>query len=142
MIPRNETVCVIFHHALADKADVDTIRKWHLERGWEDIGYHYVICKNGSIQPGRALHLEGAHALGRNESSIGVCLEGDFRKYQPSMAQLEASYRLYDCLCQVYGKELEIEFHRSTADQNPCPGKQLNRYRFIALLKRNKLHNG
>lgn len=140
MIQRKTTDCIIFHHALADRADVDTIRSWHLERGWDDIGYHFVISKNGKIEPGRTLDSVGAHALGRNENSIGVCLEGDFRKYQPTIHQLEACYRLYDCLCQVYCNELDIEFHRPLCDKNPCPGTRLNRYRFLALLRRGKIH--
>lgn len=140
MITRINTTSIIFHHALADKASADEIKKWHLGRGWDDIGYHYVIRKNGKIESGRALQLQGAHAIGRNETSIGVCLEGDFRKYQPTMHQLEACYRLYDCLCQVYLKELEVEFHRPLIGNTGCPGIKLNRYRFLALIKRNKLH--
>lgn len=52
------------------------IRQWHLARGWSDIGYHYVIRRNGEIEAGRALQTIGAHAKGYNRHSIGVCLVG------------------------------------------------------------------
>lgn len=56
--------------------DVDTIRRWHKERGWSDIGYHYVIIEDGEIQVGRDLERSGAHAKGHNTGSIGICLIG------------------------------------------------------------------
>lgn len=52
------------------------IRQWHLERGWSDIGYHYVIRRNGLVEHGRSVDIAGAHAKGHNKHSIGVCLVG------------------------------------------------------------------
>lgn len=54
------------------------IRKWHMEppRNWSDIGYHYVIKRDGEIEDGRPLDKAGAHCYGHNESSIGICLVG------------------------------------------------------------------
>ncbi len=43
---------------------VDTIRKWHLDRGWSDIGYHYVVGLNGVISEGRPVERHGAHVRG------------------------------------------------------------------------------
>lgn len=54
----------------------DTIRKWHLKRGWSDIGYHYVIELDGRIVVGRPLERIGAHTKGKNTGSIGVCYVG------------------------------------------------------------------
>ena len=56
--------------------DSETIRQWHLERGWSDIGYHYVIKRNGEIEEGRPINKAGAHAKGFNGPSIGICLVG------------------------------------------------------------------
>lgn len=53
-----------------------TIRKWHLDRGWVDIGYHWVILLNGTIEPGRPELIAGAHTKGQNAHSIGVCYVG------------------------------------------------------------------
>ena len=55
---------------------VDTIRQWHLKRGFSDIGYHYVIYRDGSIHIGRDESIIGAHCTGHNTNSIGVCYIG------------------------------------------------------------------
>ena len=55
----------------------ETIRSWHVKgRGWRDIGYHLVIELDGSLKVGRPLHKIGAHTLGENEHSIGICYVG------------------------------------------------------------------
>ena len=54
----------------------ETIRKWHLDRGWSDIGYHYVIELDGSLHVGRPIERTGAHCKGHNTGSIGVCYVG------------------------------------------------------------------
>ena len=55
----------------------ETIRKWHVEeRGFNDIGYHYVITKDGKRWPGRREAVPGAHARGHNANSLGICLTG------------------------------------------------------------------
>ena len=52
------------------------IRRWHKEKGWRDIGYHWVIRLDGTIEAGRPEEMEGAHCLGHNAGSIGVCYIG------------------------------------------------------------------
>lgn len=54
-------------------ADID---RWHREKGWAGIGYHFVIPLDGSIEPGRGVDLVGAHVEGHNANSIGICLIG------------------------------------------------------------------
>ncbi|MCQ2295087.1 MAG: N-acetylmuramoyl-L-alanine amidase [Bacteroidales bacterium] len=56
--------------------DVATIRQWHLQRGWDDIGYHYVIYQDGSLHVGRPIEIVGAHAYGHNQGSIGIAYVG------------------------------------------------------------------
>ena len=55
---------------------VDDIRKWHKKRGFSDIGYHYVIYRNGTIHNGRDVDLVGAHCTAHNAYSIGICYIG------------------------------------------------------------------
>lgn len=56
---------------------VDDIRRWHVQgRGWNDIGYHYVIELDGTVKQGRPQIAQGAHCFGQNENSIGVCYVG------------------------------------------------------------------
>ena len=55
---------------------VNSIRQGHLRRGFSDIGYHYVIYRDGSIHDGRNVNISGAHCTGHNPHSIGVCYVG------------------------------------------------------------------
>lgn len=54
-------------------ADID---RWHKQRGWKGIGYHYVIYRDGSIHTGRKIEEIGAHCTGQNADSIGICYIG------------------------------------------------------------------
>lgn len=54
-------------------ADID---KWHKANGWQGIGYHYVVYRDGSVHNGRDLAVAGAHTSGYNKNSIGVCYIG------------------------------------------------------------------
>ena len=58
------------------KAKVEEIRRWHKARKWSDIGYHYLIDRDGTIMAGRPVERVGAHVRGHNEDTIGVCLIG------------------------------------------------------------------
>lgn len=49
---------------------------WHRQRGWRMIGYHYVVRRNGTVEKGRAEETTGAHCVGHNAHSIGICYEG------------------------------------------------------------------
>ena len=55
---------------------IERVKKWHLQRGWSDIGYHYYITRDGEIHKGRNLSTIGAHVRGYNKNSIGICYEG------------------------------------------------------------------
>lgn len=52
------------------------IRAWHLQRGFRDIGYHYVVRTDGTVEEGRPLRQAGAHCTGHNARSIGICYVG------------------------------------------------------------------
>ena len=58
---------------------VAEIRRWHVEeRGWSDIGYHYIIDTDGDVAKGRPVERAGAHVKGHNSNSIGICLVGGY----------------------------------------------------------------
>jgi len=64
-------------------AKVAEIRRWHMEpepsgRGWKDIGYHYLIDRDGSIAIGRNIAITGAHVKGHNEGTVGISLFGGY----------------------------------------------------------------
>ena len=80
MEPRSSTEYIVIHCS-ATKPSMDIglseIRNWHVnERGWRDVGYHYVIKRNGEVELGRNIRDTGAHAAGYNSKSIGICLVG------------------------------------------------------------------
>lgn len=62
------------------ECSVDEIRRWHLQRGFSDIGYHYVIHLDGEIEPGRDVDISGAHCTSHNAHSIGVVYVGGVAK--------------------------------------------------------------
>lgn len=84
-----------------------TIREWHLARGFSDIGYHFVIWRDGHIETGRPLERIGAHARGHNSDSIGVCLVGgvndeDEPEFNYTCRQMGALCNLVDALVEDF----------------------------------------
>ena len=70
---------VIHCSATRARADIGVgeIRQWHVQgNGWRDIGYHFVIRRDGGIEAGRPLDQAGSHVTGHNAGSIGLCLAG------------------------------------------------------------------
>lgn len=61
-------------------ADVKTneVRNWHTSKGWSDIGYHYLIDRDGTVVTGRPLDRTGAHVKGHNTGTVGISLFGGF----------------------------------------------------------------
>jgi len=86
VIMRKITSIIVHCSDSPDSMDVGVteINQWHLQQGWSGIGYHYVIRRNGDIEKGRADAEVGAHAMGNNHDSIGVCWIG---RDQPGSAQ-------------------------------------------------------
>lgn len=71
----------IIIHCSATRPDMDIgvaeIRDWHVNgNGWDDVGYHYIIRRDGTLESGRSEDVTGAHTYGHNHHSIGVCLVG------------------------------------------------------------------
>ena len=106
---------------------VAEIRRWHMQKGWADVGYHYVIRRDGTIETGRAEQHVGAHAYGYNSHSLGVCLVGGLKKgttkaeanFTPS--QYLSLQTLLDDLSARY-PDAEILGHRDLPGVNKaCP---------------------
>lgn len=78
---------------------VKEIREWHIARKFNDIGYHYVIRRDGTIEVGRPIEKMGAHAKGYNRNSVGTCLVG---RDNFTHAQYEALRTIDNFLRKVY----------------------------------------
>lgn len=87
---RNKTDEIILHHAEASHASVEEVNRWHLERGWTGIGYHFYIRKDGRIYRGRPEWATGAHAQGHNSRAVGICCEGSYMTETMPKAQFDA----------------------------------------------------
>lgn len=59
---------------------IEDIKKWHLQRGFKDVGYHFVIKLDGTIEIGRPLDKIGAHVANHNTNTIGICYIGGLSK--------------------------------------------------------------
>ncbi len=104
---------------------VEQIRQWHKQRGFSDIGYHYVIYRDGSIHSGRPIERIGAHCLKHNAHSIGVCYiggvakDGKTPKDTRTDAQKESLIKLIKELKAKYPKAT-VHGHREYANK-ACP---------------------
>lgn len=110
---------------------VDDIRRWHKQRGFTDIGYHFVVYRDGSVHSGRPLEKSGAHTSGHNTNSIGICYIGgcaprsvkgwnskavDTRTPQ----QKQSLLNLIKELKQKFPGNIKVYGHRDFAAK-PCP---------------------
>lgn len=104
-------------HNLSIRAE--DIDRWHKERGFTSIGYHYVILKSGEIQKGRLDDRIGAHAKGFNTDSLGICLVGtyDFNK-----KQIESLVNLICYLMRRFGIDVtDLKGHYEVNANKTCP---------------------
>ena len=102
----------------------ETIRKWHLDRGWSDIGYHYVIELDGSLNIGRPVQRTGAHTKGHNTGSIGVCYIGGVdQDMKPKDTRTEAQIeRLHQLLFDLTDQYPGVTIHgHNEFSSKACP---------------------
>lgn len=103
-------------------ADID---RWHRQRGFDGIGYHFVVRLDGTVEAGRPIGKPGAHCLGKNANSIGVCYIGGLDAAgRPAdtrtPAQRTALLTLLRRLRQLYPKAEIFGHNRFAAKACPC----------------------
>ena len=115
---------------------VNEIRQWHLQRGFNDIGYHYVIRRDGAIEQGRPIEKPGAHAAGYNTNSIGICYaggKGDNNQPEDNRTpeQKQAMYDLVASLKPVSYTHLDVykRQHTDRAAHTHCRRPDQSGYR-------------
>jgi len=117
--------------------DVATIRKWHTAKGWSDIGYHYLIHRDGTIEPGRPIQKIGAHTKRHNEDSVGVAYCGGVdQNNKPednmTMSQEVSFLLLVRSLRTVFG-DMTLHGHNEFAAK-ACPSFNVReKYKFLIL---------
>ena len=135
---RKKTEMIVVHCA-ATKPSMDIgykeIRKWHVEdNGWDDVGYHYIIKRNGTVEVARAEAFQGAHAPAANSKSIGVCLVGGMAEDGDAENNftIEQFLTLKDLIKKLKMTNpniVEIIGHCDIQDNKPnCPGFNLKEW--------------
>ena len=80
MIKRELTDTIVIHCSATPPTmdiGVEKIREWHVkDNGWDDVGYHHIITRDGTIEPARPEEMQGAHAPKVNHRSIAICMIG------------------------------------------------------------------
>lgn len=100
---------------------IDLVRQWHLERGFSDVGYHYLIRKDGTLEYGRPLWITGAHCKGKNANSIGIAYEGGWDgRDDRTEEQIDKMHELMASLTQVFGA-LDVFGHYEFDEKKTCP---------------------
>lgn len=122
-VKRVHTDSIILHHAAAVTCTPGDIVRWHLDRGFNGAGYNWFAAKNGIIYQLRPIWAIGAHTIGWNSKSIGICAEGNYETeaFMPEI-QVKAIAEIINYCNDYYKVKLNLFGHRqkwSTA----CPGK-------------------
>jgi N-acetylmuramoyl-L-alanine amidase len=122
---------LVIHHSESPMAatTVEDIKRWHLAKGWSDIGYHAVIDMRGTVHWGRSESIKGAHAQGANWHSLGLCVIGNFDNESPRKAQWSSLLTVIETWCRRYHLTPSVESvigHRDVpGTTKSCPGKNL-----------------
>ena len=108
------------------------IDKWHKERGFNEIGYHFVIKLTGELEFGRGVEQVGAHTFGFNNNSIGICLIGGVdnngkRTDTRTPAQHRTLLGLVKMFKQIY-PGIEVNGHYEFSDKK-CPFFKVDEYK-------------
>ena len=130
---------LICHHSAIKNSDnahqFNAVKRYHIGKGWGDIGYHFFIESDGKLCIGRNVGTVGAHCRdsGMNYKSIGICVQGNFEVERPTTKQLDRFKRLILSLRKKYGvPNSRIIGHRDVSGASTvCPGKN-----FVSLIRK------
>lgn len=131
----------IFIHCSASKPSMDIgaaeIDRWHRQRGWLGIGYHFVIRRDGTVEKGRDLYQAGAHAVGYNDRSVAICMVGGIHETEmqgrwpkPEDNFTEAQWEALDTLVdqmQATFPGAKVIGHNEVADK-ACPAFDVQKW--------------
>lgn len=149
LYPSDRWKNIIIHHSATDQGDSLLFDKVHSDKGWEGIGYHFVIS-NGSrgrvdgqieVSPRWLKQVPGAHCKAdhMNERAIGICLVGNFNNGQPTRRQMDSLVFLVKTLSRYYRiPSRKILGHGQVEGaQTDCPGTQFPWDMFSPRMSRN-----
>jgi N-acetylmuramoyl-L-alanine amidase len=134
---------IILHISASEFGGAILIDDWHTNgNGWDAIGYHFVICngydkkgkytafKDGAIETGRDINIQGAHAKGMNSDSIGICMIGKDGEF--TWNQIDSLIVVLHELINEYDIDInDIIGHYETplANGKTCPDIKMDKIR-------------
>src|SRR4051812_12123184 len=136
--PSDRWECIVIHHSASDTGSADRFDQWHRDKGWDELGYHFVIgngtdTEDGQVEVGPrwVTQKHGAHTKTPdefyNQHGIGVCLVGNFDNYEPSAAQIQSLVSLCRYLTTTFHIPPDhIYTHGGITGKTDCPGKLLD----------------
>ena len=125
---------IVIHHSATERGSAATFDQFHRGKGWDELGYHFVIgngteTADGLIEIGPRWHKQkrGAHCKTPdqyfNERGIGICLVGDFTRTRPTVRQMNSLTRLVRYLCHACDiPSSRITTHGLVNPKTQCPG--------------------
>lgn len=125
---------------LSQDVSIERIKKWHLKRGWSDVGYHYYIRKDGTLELGRDRDNDGniweeigAHVRNFNSKSIGICYEGGLDENgEPKDTRTKEQKLVMSALLKLISsqfKGVKINGHRDFPNvTKSCPCFDVHRF--------------
>ena len=149
---------IIVHCSDSTWGSAAEIRRWHLERGWRDIGYHFTIMNghvrpdlyidslNGSVEAGRFLDGDnfvslreiGAHTLGYNGESIGICLIGKTTFSVRQIGSLIQTLNILKARFSVDPNAILGHCETESAGGKTCPNIDMKNIRYLINLTEGK----
>lgn len=129
MMYRDRTTEIVLHCTATKEGQdysVDDIDRWHKNRGWNCIGYHYVIYRDGTIVRGRPMGAIGAHCSGHNSKSVGVVYVGGLgadgkAKDTRTVAQKRSMRLLVEWLMAHYSLRIKDVYGHCEFAAKACP---------------------
>ena len=120
---------IVIHHS-GNVCTVEGIRELHVnKKGWDDIGYHFMIDELGNTHTGRDIEIVGAHVSNHNKHSIGICLLGNFDEKEVPTAQLKGLKEMVGHLMITFElNKPDVSLHRDFPSvKKSCPGKNITK---------------
>jgi hypothetical protein len=135
--PRNSWSWIVIHHSATPGGDAATFDRMHRSKGWDELGYHFVIgngtlSRDGEIEVGSRWPKQkyGAHTSTAdnryNERGIGICLVGDFQIDRPSPSQTRSLAKLVGYLMKTYNVPASRVVGHGDAKPTECPGRNIS----------------
>ena len=136
--PSDRWKCIVIHHSASDFGGAKRFDTWHRAKGWDELGYHFVIGNGtdtamGQVEVGPRWEKQkyGAHCKTPdefyNQHGIGICLVGNFDNHRPDEAQMRSLAKLVKYLCyEFHIKPEQIYTHGGVTHKTDCPGKDFN----------------